>query len=136
MFGQQTNSDIIHPILEGFKAELVIRGIDASPLKKLDSVNLVHREGYFETYLETFKNGRKYLQLNDVNTEHEFERVWRLHHELGHVFGLKDCYKCRYHFMSANFSKRGAFLLKDPYLRTHFFELFFNEIKTKIHIHL
>lgn len=117
--------EVVNPIIESFKIEAKIRGIEVdSKLSTLDSIIIADTGDMAGA---DYYRGTIRLRRRDMGNE--FQITQRIYHELGHHFGLKHCFKCRYNIMSANRSDRAAFLFQDTWLRTLYFDMFFDHLK-------
>lgn len=120
--------DVIREMLETFVHQANLRGIEVrNRLAKVDTI-LVHNTPPGIAATHSHRNGCK-ITLRESDFDKPIKRLVQLYHELGHHFGLKDCYQCTYSIMAANFNHRGTYLFNDENIKILYIDLFFEALR-------
>lgn len=134
-FGQtQNRPDLTAPLLQILKAEAQARGVDISErLAELDTLkvgdpNEGYPYGYARSSYEWAGDVEKITLSPEIFKPESNEALFLFLHEIGHHFGILDCYKCRYNISAGNYSERAIFLSKDSQIKDHLLNLFFNQL--------
>lgn len=146
--------DIVNPMIDEFIMEAEIRGIDVrSKLGELDSIIIKEQpqnnkplglSGFKADGIFWTRGHDKWIEIKrslvDDRLEDSGSRFTLFFHELGHLFGLADCYTCRYNIMAGQSYDRKNFLFRDLELRAVFLDIYMKAIQdpetyNKNHIH-
>lgn len=131
-FGQiQNRPELTAPLLQIFIQEAEMRGVEVLlHLAELDSLN-VRNTGDWTGAEYSWRGNISSITIRpDAFQDPESNKALFIFlHEVGHHFGIDDCYQCRYNLFSANYSARAVLLMKDPFIKKLLLDNFFERIQ-------
>lgn len=129
-FGQtQTRPELTAPLLQVFAQEAQTRGVDVlARLDELDSLKVAYIEDCI-TAEYRWRGNMEIITIDPKAFDGTNKPLFVLFHELGHHFGIPDCYKCRYNIAAGNFSERATYLSKDEILKRWLMDNYFERIQ-------
>ena len=126
--------NLINPIIQNWIHDATIHGVDISRLKTIKAINVIPTIKEMEAGADwspadgEIRIARDKLHLTDGIISLEDLQI-KLYHEIGHHYGVRDCYVCKYHVMSGNANLRRVYLYKDIFLKTWIDDEYFKALK-------
>lgn len=126
--------DLVRPLLDKFKTECLERGIEVKErIADLDSILVIeqplNKKGEPCDGISWKSGPHHWIELKRAKLETPGANIRLFDHEIGHYFGLKDCFQCRYNIMRGQMDDRANFLWRDEILTPIFMDEYYEAIR-------